>query len=92
VAAQAAYRGYWKALLVWGVIASVLGWIALYNGVSSAANDLSNYGDSSSNGDGGLVVLGGLLLGVGGLLFLPGVIGWGIHASGLTRSSVQRPQ
>jgi hypothetical protein len=89
------YRPYWVGLLIGGVIASVVGWLLVIAGLHSAATDVANSlgGSSSGSSDaGGELVFGILLAGLGGLLLLPGIIGWGIHASGLTRKRRSAPE
>jgi hypothetical protein len=81
------FRPYWRALLVWGVIVIVVGWVILYAGLHQAATDVGNgyFSDSNAGSDGAEVLAGTLLAFCGSVMLIPGLIGWGIHASGLTR-------
>lgn len=82
------YRPYWAALLLAGVVASVVGWLLVLAGLHSTANEVANSfnGTSTSGSSAGPELAGGVALAaMGSLLLLPGIIGWGIHASGLTR-------
>jgi hypothetical protein len=88
------YRGYWRALLFWGVALSAVGYGLIGAWVASTAStvDYLNSTTSSNGSHGAEGGFGFFFAGLGGILLLPGIIGWGIHASGLTRPRVPPAQ
>jgi hypothetical protein len=69
---------YWKKLLGWGVCIEVLSGVFTVIAANQATDD---FGQSSDSG--GLIFFAVLIGGVGAVLLIPGMIGWGIDAAGL---------
>lgn len=80
-------KGYWRSLLVLGAVLCFMSaglfqtWTA-----SDTANTVNGLYVVNVTRDGGYLTGALLTLLVGQMLLIPGLIGWGIHASGLTRS------
>jgi hypothetical protein len=74
--------GYWRRLLKTGLFLSFLASILVF--ASAAEGATRNEFGTPSGYNGILLFLAGVLGVIGQILFLPGVIGWGIDSSGLT--------
>ena len=74
--------GYWKRLLKAGIFLNFLAGIMVF----ASAYKAGQATDYSTTGyDHGLLALAVALGAIGQVLLLPGIIGWGIDSSGLTR-------
>ena len=73
--------GYWKKLLRAGILLNFLAGVLVYASATKASTT-TDYGTTGY--DGKLLALAIAIGAVGQILLLPGIIGWGIDASGLT--------
>jgi hypothetical protein len=86
--------GYWRGLLAVGAVLTVVAAVclAVYEHGTAQQVVLSGVQYSLSQRKGGWLDAALFFGAAGELFFLPGVIGWGIHASGLTRDPVPARQ